>query len=53
MARRFEPDAGDIVWLEFSSQAKREQAGHERAGQCPALVFSPATYNSKTGAMLC
>lgn len=48
MARRFVPDAGDIVWLEFSPQA-----GHEQAGHRPALVLSPAAYNSKTGTMLC
>lgn len=48
MARRFVPDAGDIVWLKFSPQA-----GHEQAGHCPALVLSPAAYNSKTGTMVC
>ncbi|MDP2761444.1 MAG: endoribonuclease MazF [Sideroxyarcus sp.] len=48
MARRFVPDAGDIVWLEFSPQA-----GHEQAGHRPALVLSPAAYNNKTGTMLC
>lgn len=48
MARRFMPDAGDIVWLEFSPQA-----GHEQAGHHPALVLSPAAYNNKTGTMLC
>ncbi|OYV92907.1 MAG: toxin MazF [Ferrovum sp. 37-45-19] len=48
MARRFVPDAGDIVWLEFSPQT-----GHEQAGHRPALVLSPAAYNSKTGTMLC
>lgn len=48
MARRFVPDAGDIVWLEFLPQA-----GHEQAGHCPALVLSPAAYNNKTGTMLC
>jgi len=48
MARRFVPDAGDIVWLEFSPQAGYEQAGHR-----PALVLSPAAYNNKTGTMLC
>jgi mRNA interferase MazF len=42
------PDAGDIVWLQFSPQA-----GHEQAGHRPALVLSPAGYNSKTGLMLC
>ena len=29
MARRFVPDAGDIVWLEFSPQAGHEQAGEQ------------------------
>ena len=48
MATRFVPDAGDIVWLEFSPQA-----GHEQAGHRPALVLSPASYNGKTGTMLC
>ncbi|CAH1089462.1 endoribonuclease MazF [Candidatus Nitrotoga sp. 1052] len=48
MARRFVPEAGDIVWLEFSPQA-----GHEQAGHRPALVLSPAAYNNKTGTMLC
>lgn len=48
MARRFVPDAGDIVWLEFSPQA-----GHEQAGHRPALVLSPSAYNNKTSTMLC
>ncbi len=48
MARRFVPEAGDIVWLEFSPQA-----GHEQAEHRPALVLSPAAYNSKIGTMLC
>ena len=48
MARRFVPNAGDIVWLNFSPQSGREQGGHR-----PALVLSPATYNDKTGLMVC
>jgi mRNA interferase MazF len=48
MVRRYVPDAGDIVWLHFDPQA-----GHEQAGHRPALVVSPATYNGKTGLMLC
>lgn len=48
MVRRFVPDAGDIVWLEFLPQV-----GHEQAGHRPALVLSPAAYNSKTGTMVC
>ena len=47
MVRRYVPDTGDIVWLEFSPQA-----GHEQAGHRPALVLSPAAYN-KNGLMLC
>lgn len=41
------PEAGDIVWLEFSPQA-----GHEQAGHRPAVVLSPAAYN-RFGLMLC
>jgi len=48
MVRAGVPDAGDIVWLEFSPQA-----GHEQAGHRPALVLSPAAYNDKTGMMIC
>jgi mRNA interferase MazF len=48
MVRRYVPEAGDIVWLHFDPQA-----GHEQAGHRPALVISPATYNGKTGLMLC
>ena len=48
MPRRFVPDAGDIVWLEFSPQA-----GHEQACHRPALVLSPSAYNNKTGTMVC
>jgi mRNA interferase MazF len=48
MALRYVPEAGDIVWLHFDPQA-----GHEQAGHRPALVLSPATYNGKTGLMLC
>ena len=45
---RYVPDAGDIVWLHFDPQA-----GHEQAGRRPALVLSPASYNSATGLMVC
>jgi mRNA interferase MazF len=48
MARRYVPDAGDIVWLNFTPQA-----GHEQAGHRPALVLSPAAYNRKTDLMIC
>lgn len=46
--RRYTPDTGDVVWLEFDPQA-----GHEQAGRRPALVISPASYNGKTGLMVC
>jgi mRNA interferase MazF len=49
----FVPDAGDVVWLAFDPQAGHEQAGHEQAGHRPALVLSPASYNAKTGLMVC
>jgi mRNA interferase MazF len=42
------PDAGDVVWLEFDPQA-----GHEQAGHRPAVVLSPASYNGKTGLIVC
>ena len=45
---RYVPEAGDIVWLNFTPQA-----GHEQAGHRPALVLSPAAYNDKTSLMLC
>ena len=48
MARAYVPDTGDVVWLAFSPQAGREQAGYR-----PALVLSPANYNGKTGMMIC
>ena len=42
------PDAGDIIWINFTPQA-----GHEQAGHRPALVLSPAAYNGVTGLLLC
>jgi mRNA interferase MazF len=48
VARPYVPDAGDIVWISFSPQAGREQAGHR-----PAVVLSPAVYNAKTSLMVC
>jgi mRNA interferase MazF len=47
MARRYVPERGDIVWLQFNPQA-----GHEQSGIRPALVISPRTYNSKVGLAL-
>jgi mRNA interferase MazF len=48
MARGWAPDAGDVVWLNFTPHAGREQAGHR-----PALVLSPAAYNDMIGLIIC
>ena len=48
MGGAYVPEAGDIVWLHFDSQA-----GHEQNGHRPALVLTPASYNAKTGLMVC
>ncbi len=42
------PEAGDIVWLEFDPQARREKAGRR-----PAVVLSPASYNGRVGMIVC
>lgn len=43
------PDRGDVVWLDFSPQAGREQAGLR-----PGLVISPSLYNRASGlALVC
>lgn len=44
MVRRYVPDAGDIVWLDFNPQAGREQ-GRRR----PALVLTDYAYNHASG----
>ena len=38
------PARGDVVWLSFSPQA-----GHEQAGRRPALVLTPAAFNTRVG----
>jgi len=38
------PARGDVVWLSFSPQAGREQAGRR-----PALILTPAPFNSRVG----
>ena len=48
MAKRYIPDVGDVVWLEFDPQS-----GHEQAGHRPAVVLSPFAYNSKTSLAVC
>lgn len=41
--KKYIPDKGEIVWLDFDPQAGREQKGRR-----PALVISPKIYNEKT-----
>ncbi len=49
VARGYVPEAGDLIWLNFTPQA-----GHEQAGRRPALVLSPAIYNDKASlAVVC
>src|SRR5712664_1236210 len=43
-SKAYVPDAGDLVWFNFSPQAGREQAGRR-----PGLVLSPRAYNGKAG----
>jgi mRNA interferase MazF len=43
------PGIGDLVWLNFSPQVGREQAGRR-----PAVVLSPRIYNENAGlAVMC
>ena len=49
MAKRYVPERGDLVWLQFDPPT-----GHEQAGKRPALVISPSAYNGRVGlALLC
>ena len=43
------PETADLVWLDFTPQSGREQAGRR-----PGLVLSPSSYNRKSGlALVC
>ena len=44
MSKKYFPDRGDAVWLNFSPKA-----GHEQSGRRPAVVVSPKSYNEKVG----
>ena len=47
--RRFIPDRGDAVWVNFNPRVSREQANKR-----PAIILSPKIYNQKTGlAIMC
>lgn len=48
MTKRYVPDRGDLIWLEFDPQAGREQTGRR-----PGLILSPKSYNQKAGLALC
>jgi mRNA interferase MazF len=49
MARPDAPNRGDLIWLQVTPRA-----GREEAGQRPALVISPRAYNEKVGlALVC
>jgi mRNA interferase MazF len=50
---RYVPEAGDVVWLNFTPQAGSVERQVDQAGHRPALVVSPATYNDKTSLMIC
>lgn len=48
-AGAYVPDRGDLVWINFSPQKGREQAGRR-----PGLVISRKAYNRKVGlALVC
>lgn len=47
MVRRYVPERGDLIWLSFSPQVGREQAGRR-----PALVLSPRRYNERVGLLI-
>lgn len=44
---RYVPDRGDVIWVDFSPNVGREQAGRR-----PALVLSPADYNGRVGLLI-
>jgi len=49
VAREYVPDSGDLIWLDFTPQAGREQADRR-----PAVVLSTRSYNEKTSlAVVC
>jgi mRNA interferase MazF len=42
VSKKYIPERGDIVWLNFNPQT-----GHEQKGKRPAIVISPREYNEK------
>ena len=47
MGAAYTPERGDIIWCDFDPTL-----GHEQSRQRPALVLSPALFNSKVGLAL-
>ena len=47
VAAEWVPDVGDVIWVDLNPTV-----GHEQAGKRPALVLSPAAYNSKTSLLV-
>ncbi len=45
--KKYVPDRGDIIWLDFNPQV-----GHEQAGHRPALVVTRKLYNEKAGLLI-
>jgi len=49
VAKKYVPDAGDLVWVDLNPTKGREQAKIR-----PAIVMSPKSYNEKTSlAIMC
>ncbi len=49
MSSAYIPERGDVVWMNLSPQAGREQSGRR-----PVVVLSPASYNRKASlALVC
>ncbi|MDD2935276.1 MAG: endoribonuclease MazF [Candidatus Pacebacteria bacterium] len=47
MVKKYIPERGDIVWLDFDPTK-----GHEQKGRRPAFVLSLKSYNKKSGLVL-
>jgi mRNA interferase MazF len=47
MVKKYIPEAGDLVWINFSPQS-----GHEQRGHRPALCVSPRKFNRTSGLAL-
>jgi mRNA interferase MazF len=47
VVKKYIPEQGDLVWLQFNPQS-----GHEQSRKRPALVISPSSYNGKVGLSL-